>query len=346
VVGLVLTASCHLLLVLLLAVAMDVTGAEGTGAVDDPLGTSPLLGRRMSHMEVSTSGKRALDGAIPRKFSSREVGIGRRGIEYFPERRLPEDGVSRDYRSIEVDPGRRFVHFHRRNRLRTIDWGEGDSQLILEAMVIPRLGGKAPGKGGGLPKLIKYEAPEFAEDGININQDNPEGGTLAHKSHRGRSAQLDRRRRGFAKLGNIIDAGEYDDGDPRRRATAMEDIEGVAWGSVDGTGTEGKEGNVYLGRVTLDLRRAFSIPVFLSKEELRKLVVEIEIQQMDDQGRVLSYRIRKSSTNQAFNSAALQAVKEFVPSEGGNRRFAPPPQDLLRTINRSGILVRLEGRSL
>ena len=94
------------------------------------------------------------------------------------------------------------------------------------------------------------------------------------------------------------------------------------------------------------MRRAFNVPVFLSRDELKKLVVEVLIQQMDADGKIVSYQIRRESSSGAFNSAAIEAVKRFVPEEGGSKTFPQPDSEMLNLINQRGVLIRLEGRKL
>jgi hypothetical protein len=79
---------------------------------------------------------------------------------------------------------------------------------------------------------------------------------------------------------------------------------------------------------------------------LKKLVVDIEIRQMDGKGYILAYTLRRNSKSSAFDSAALEAIRRFVPSEGGTRKLPEPDAEMLNLINRRGVLVRLEGRKL
>ena len=210
-------------------------------------------------------------------------------------------------------------------------------------MLIPKLGKKAANK-YHLPRLTKYEQPERMEDGINISKENVNAEELKYKDHKHRKAQYDRKRKKKPSLADLIDAP--DDDDPRARASQLEDIVGVETGSVHGRGSEGTAGNAYLATVQTAIQRNFNVPVFLSRDELAKLVVDIEIRQMNSRGMVLAYKLRKGSSSSAFNSAALEAIRRFVPAEGGSRALPAPDLEMLSHINKRGILVRLEGRKL
>lgn len=338
-VGLASTLLTHALVLTLLLQAMDSSDHGG------PQGDAPRSHRRNPHPEVTDLQRRPIDGPVPRLSQAQELRRIRRGIVNPPRRREASGSFAPSYRSIQQAPGRRLTLSLRRSKARTIDWGPAPTDLVLEAMVVPKLG-LAPKDEKKLPRLTKYERPEYQESGINISQERENAAELEHKSFQKKEAQLDRRRkkRGFQGLGNIIDGP--DDDDPRLRATSLEFMEGVEWGSVEGTGIEGKEGNVYLSKVTTELRKVFAVPVFLTKDELNRFTVDIEIRQIDTEGHILAYKVRKYSPNQGFNNAALQAVKQFVPSEGGSKRLPAPPPDLLQYINRGGLLIRLEGKNL
>ena len=257
-------------------------------------------------------------------------------------RRTVMEAANRPYRFIELASGRRNTVSAKGKRARGIDFGEAD-QDMLTAMLVPRLGMKQadPRK---LPRLTKYEAPERVEDGINISSDNPDGKAVKFKAFDKKKAEYDRKRKKKPSLADLIDGPEDDD--ERKRPTRLEDIVGVADGAVWGEGTEGKVGDRYLAEIERSIRSSFNVPVFLSQDELKKLAVEVEIRQMDRNGRIVAYKLRRKSSSSAFDSAAVEAIKRFVSAEGGSKTLPVPKAGMLEYINRRGILVRLEGKKL
>jgi hypothetical protein len=249
----------------------------------------------------------------------------------------------RPSRFIALTQGRRSAREMVGMEERPLDWGSMLDDQALVAMVIPRLGLKQYNP-RELPRLTKYEQPERAEDGVNVSRDNLTPEDLLFKSFDHKDAQTDRRRKKPPTLSDLIDAP--DDDDPRKRPSQLEDIVGVAEGSASGEGVVGQAGDVYLGKIEQAVRQAFKVPVFLSKEELRKLVVEIRIDRMDAEGHVVAYTVKRKSGSGGFDSAAVEAVKRFVPAEGGSRTLPPPSGEMLDLINRKGLLIRLEGKRL
>ncbi len=340
--GGVVTVVVHVLLFGLLYSAMAAAPPPLPEKTEVPEVKVQLPRRRGAFGPARMGNRRYVDGLIPRKDPIPGMRYGRRDILSFPKRREADSSVGRTYRNIQPAPGRRFVTRMKQHGPRAIDWGPADG-TILQAMLIPKLGGKEfdPKK---LPKLTKYEQPEKKEAGVNVTQDNPDGEAIKHKSFEKKKAQVDRRRKKRPTLGALMDAPEDDD--PRARATQLSEIVGQKDGSVHGSALTGRAGDIYLGKVTNSVRRSFKVPVFLTAEELKKLVVEIEIRRMDKNGSIVAYTIRRKSNNEAFNGAAIEAVKRFAPSEGGSSKLPEPSPEMLDHINRRGILIRLEGKQL
>lgn len=337
-IGTALLFHAALSLLLMSAAAAD---SENPVAANSTVEEAP---RRREAAEMQTPfARRIVEGAQPRTYSHLENRFGRRTILADTGRRDSLEESGSPFRFIELSRGRKGLARTRKMKKRGIDFGPADDTDILHAMLIPKLGLKQADK-RKLPRLTKYEQPEKQEDGVNISRKNPDGEAIKHKSFKHKKAQRDRKRRKKPSLGELIDAPEDDD--PRKRATRLDNIVGSADGSTFGVGTEAKEGNVYLSRVERSIRTEFRVPVFLSQDELKKLVVEIQIQQMDDSGRIVKYKMRRKSTASAFDSAALEAIKRFVSKEGGSKTLPAPEADMLEYINKRGILVRLEGRKL
>jgi hypothetical protein len=316
------------------------TSGKSSEASQAAQGESPR--RRAAFGESALRDRRPLEGPYPRLRGFVESRVVRREILDVRGRRRQFDGNVHPYRFLELSRGRRTAERARKHDDRGIDFGPADEQILM-AMLIPKLGMKKADK-YHLPRLTKYEQPERMEDGINISRENLDAKELKRKAHKRKKAEYDRKRKKNPSLADLIDAPEDDD--PRARASQLEEIVGVATGSVHGRGTEGTEGNAYLAKVQTAIQRSFNVPVFLSREDLAKLVVDIEVRQMDGRGRILAYKLRKQSSSGAFNSAALEAIRRFVPSEGGSKTLPAPDTEMLSHINKRGILVRLEGRKL
>jgi hypothetical protein len=335
--GVVVTILFHCALVTLLLTA----GFSGPG-IAAVAKNVPGARRRPPAAQVASFDRRTSEGFQPRLQALLENGFSRRGHISSPGRRPDLPLAQRPLRFIEVARGRKAEARPLAMKVRSIDYGT--SELTpLTAMLVPRLGMKKEDK-NQLPRLTKYEQPEKVEDGINISKVNPDGTPLQFKELDPKQAQLDRKRKKKPSLDDLIDAP--DDDDPRKRPQMLESIIGSPDGETWGTGSEARAGDIYLAKVENSLRQEFRVPVFLSKDDLKKLVVEVEIRQMDASGRVVSYAMRRKSGSSAFDSAAIEAIKRFVAEEGGSRSMPAPDPAMLQNINKRGILVRLEGKKI
>lgn len=222
---------------------------------------------------------------------------------------------------------------------RPLDEVGGADIGIIEATIVPMLG-LAQARAGELPKLTKYEQPEKIEEAVNITKDNTNPEEIKNKAEAAKKAELDRQRKDRT-LAAILGAPEDDD--PRKRPTALEKIVGQRDGSVYGTGTEWKEGNVYAGKVALAIREQFTVPPFLTDIELRKLRVRIRVKKLSETGQVLDYEVMEKSGNAQFDAAAVTAIKRFVPKEGGSMKLPQPDAKTLSYVNANGMLVDLDG---
>jgi len=208
----------------------------------------------------------------------------------------------------------------------------------IEAAVVPMLG-YAEAKTGYFPKLLKYEQPERIEEAVNLSRDNPDNLPVPDQDIAARKAEIDKQRKG--RLAAILGAPEDDD--PRKRPTALERIVGSRDGSVYGNGADSKSGNVYAGKVALAIRQQFTVPPFVSQAELGNLRVRIRVSRMDAAGHVLEFEILEKCANPGFNAAAVQAIKQFVPKEGGRAALPVPDGQTLSYINSRGMMIDLDG---
>lgn len=211
---------------------------------------------------------------------------------------------------------------------------------VIEASVIPRLGLAKPAK-GQLPRFLKYEQVEKIEESVNINKKNEKPQQLKNKKIKAKKPQLDRRRKNL-DLGEIL-GDAPDDEDPRARATALDRIVGQADGSVNGTGSEAREGSVFAAKVGEAIRAQFTVPPFIPQQRLKNLRVRIKILKIDATGQILDYRIVNRSGEDSFNNAAIFAIKRFAVKEGGALHLPSPDSKTLELVNRRGIVVDLDG---
>ncbi|MCB9729881.1 MAG: TonB family protein [Deltaproteobacteria bacterium] len=211
---------------------------------------------------------------------------------------------------------------------------------VLEAALMPALGAVEP-EPDKLPELQTYEQPEIIEDGINLDKDNPPPEEVKKKEFDPEPAKRDPKRKD-KKLEDILK--DFDEDDPRKRATSLDRIIGHSEGEVGGQGTEVRAGNMYGMQMTRALRKVFVVPPFLDEASLKKLRMRVVVERISAQGEILSYKVDKPSGNRAFDDAALDAVRQFVPSEGGSKSFPAPDPDVLRDLNARGIRIDLDGR--
>jgi hypothetical protein len=212
---------------------------------------------------------------------------------------------------------------------------------VIEAMVIPRLG--LAKKRRGMPKLVKYEQPAKAKDGINIKKKNAASKKVKHKAPKKKKADLDKRRKKppEKKLLSAI-MGHVDD-DPRKRATALDNIIGVSGGSVHGSGREASPGNVYAGKVARLMQRHFVVPTSIPRDELKKLKVRVRISKIGARGEVLTYSIIQRSKSAAYNLASEALIHKFSSKDGGKQRLPEPDPVTLGHVNQHGMIVDLDG---
>lgn len=209
---------------------------------------------------------------------------------------------------------------------------------MIEASIIPMLG-MADAKPGTFPKLVKYEQPEKIEEAVNITKTPTSRDKPPVQDVRAKKAEVDRKRKDT--LTDILGAPEDDD--PRKRPTELSRIVGSPDGSVHGSGTEFKAGNIYAGKVSLALREQFTVPPFLSDADLKKLKVRIKVTKINSSGQILGYQVVQRSSDNRFNAAAVQAVKRFSPKDGGSAYLPAPDEATLVFINQRGMVIDLDG---
>lgn len=209
---------------------------------------------------------------------------------------------------------------------------------ILEAMVVPALGGVEPDP-RQLPRLEAYEEAERVEEAINLENPDPKLEKLL-KSDRPQEAKLDPLRRDSA-LDALLDTRNDD---PRVDRKDIARITGFKDGEVGGQGLELKRGNIYSRKVARELSRFFTVPPFLDDASLKKLQVRVRVTRMSFDGAILAYQVVSRSGDRTFDDAAIATIKRFSTLDGGSQRLPAPDAEVLRFINARGLTVTLDGR--
>ena len=210
---------------------------------------------------------------------------------------------------------------------------------LIEVAVIPLLGEKEPDP-KALPELVKYEQPETVQDGINIENENPEPQPIPLKENLPKPAEIDKRRK--KSLDDILSPR---DEDPRKRASALDKIIGNPRGSVYGSDATGKEGDLLLGQVQTELRRQFVVPTSLTDAEIRRLKADVTLK-LSAKGDVDGYAFVHRSGNSQFDSAVEAALKRFIPREGGIRKLPQLTPEVVAAINGRRYFFTFDGARL
>ena len=148
--------------------------------------------RRGVHAEARPHKRRQIEGPWHRAAGFSEQRFDRRVAILATTRRAADAEINYPFRSLTYGPGRRGRAAGWTRERRGLDFPPRENE-VLEAMLIPKLGGKKvdPRK---LPKLVKYEQPEKHEDAVNIRMETAEKKKLK-KAARRKKAELDRKRK-------------------------------------------------------------------------------------------------------------------------------------------------------
>jgi hypothetical protein len=137
-----------------------------------------------------------------------------------------------------------------------------------------------------------------------------------------------------AALDNLID----------RTREFAEDVEyeqeGDPNGLREGTATTAREGDIYQGKLVLFFRRNFTVNNMVTDPEKLVAVAAIEI---EDDGRLRSVEIVKSSGDALFDNDVMGSVQALIQSGAS---IPEPPPDLASTYYGKTISVRFSGKDL
>jgi len=209
-----------------------------------------------------------------------------------------------------------------------------------EAALIPALGAVEPDP-SQLPKLQTYEQKEIVEDGVNLTKENVKALEDLKKAFDPEEAKRDPENEKM-KLSDLLK--DFEEDDPRKRATDLSRIVGRSDGDVDGSGFEKREGARYAREVTRALKKVFKPPVHIPEAALKGLRFIVKVQRLTSEGEIAKYKILRRSGKAAYDNAAEAAIQQFVPKKGGTKTFPPPPTEVLRYVNSKGMKLDLDGK--
>ncbi|TNF29250.1 MAG: hypothetical protein EP329_16235 [Deltaproteobacteria bacterium] len=223
-----------------------------------------------------------------------------------------------------------------RQRRRHLEESPLDAPEILEAAMIPALGGVTPDP-RRLPEIETVEQAARVEDAINIGNQDPELKKLL-KADKPKEAKLD-------PLSNTSPLDQFtSNDDPRANAKSLENLTGVSTGEIGGQGSEWRPGHEYSRRVARAIKPYFTVPPFIDEVTLKSLKVKVKVTRMSVDGSVLAFRVVSKSGDTTFDDAAINAIKKFSEPDGGSKKLPPPDTKVLAFINAKGLDITLDGR--
>ncbi|MFT7579214.1 MAG: hypothetical protein ACI9MR_000876 [Myxococcota bacterium] len=234
--------------------------------------------------------------------------------------------------------GQRCAAVERRRRRAAPEPPPLEELEIIEATLIPALGEADPEETKKLPEIVAYEQPEKVEEAINIDNEFYTPKPLI-KAPETLEAKLEPDKP-KSDLSKLID---YDNTDPRANRKSLDSIIGTSDGDAHGQGYDKRAGNRYSGKASRAIQRVFKTPPFLDAFTMRTLKTRVLVTRLGFGGEIQSYRIIKRSGNKGFDEAALAAIKQFVPAQGGSKALPMPPKEVLLHINTKGLTITLDG---
>lgn len=209
---------------------------------------------------------------------------------------------------------------------------------VLDAALVPALGSVAPDP-RRLPEIETFERPEVFEEAVNLSTEARE---LREIIKRPEAADAMKDPKNKETL--LRDLLSDEPLDPRAKAKDLSRLTGMKEGEVGGQGTELRLGSVYSSKVSKEIEKVFKVPPFLDENTLKTLKVRIQISRMTFDGAIEEYRIVSKSGDKSYDDAAIAAIRQFSPKEGGSKRLPTPDPEVLRFINAKGLTLTLDGR--
>jgi hypothetical protein len=232
---------------------------------------------------------------------------------------------------------RRCRQMEKRQRRLDLEPAPIETPEILEAAMIPALGAVDP-DARRLPEIQTFERPELFEDGVNLDGEPTKLDKLMkdleHKEELKDPKSKD-------KLDKLLSDEEPD---PRARARDLSRLTGFKEGEIGGQGMELRLGSTYSTKVAREISKVFKTPPFLDDVTLKKLQLKVQVSRMSFDGEIEEFRVVTRSNDRSFDDAAIAAIKQFVPKEGGQKHLPVPEPEILRFINSKGLTITLDGR--
>jgi hypothetical protein len=188
-----------------------------------------------------------------------------------------------------------------------------------------------------LPEIETFERPEIFENGVNLTEPSKLDKLLKDMEHKEELKDPKRK----DKLKDLISKDEVD---PRARPKDLSRLTGFKEGEVGGQGMELRLGSAYSAKVAREISSVFRTPPFLDDATLKNLKVRVSVTRMGFDGSIDVFRIVSKSGDPSFDDAAIAAIKQYVPSEGGTKQLPTPEPEVLRFINSKGLTITLDGR--
>ncbi len=212
-----------------------------------------------------------------------------------------------------------------------------DIEPVTIKVQVATLGMKEPDP-KKLPEIQKFEEPEHVETAVNVEETPQRFKPKTLQDFKRRKEQLDKRRkRQKRKLRNLFNL----DDDPRANATRLQDKFGLQSGDVRGVGFTQSELDTYYAKLALELHRRFFVPASLSRGQLKDKKLYVIIKVATD-GTIIAYKLSRGTGHKGFRLAAVAAIKQFMPQEGGQFRLPSPPDGVGKAL-RKGVKVLFDG---
>jgi hypothetical protein len=116
------------------------------------------------------------------------------------------------------------------------------------------------------------------------------------------------------------------------------DPNGVEWG----TETEGREGDIYLGKLVAFFKQDWSVPTTMSPDEVKKLVTKVTVQINKDQS-IGSFQVVGSSGQPLFDQSVTDRLQQLRESHAV---IPDPPEELAKQYLGQKISIRFKGSEL
>lgn len=115
------------------------------------------------------------------------------------------------------------------------------------------------------------------------------------------------------------------------------DPEGVPWG----TDTEGREGDIYLGKLVAFFQNGWTLPTTLGRDQVKSLVTKISVQ-ITPSGQVGAFEIVGPSGNALFDQSVNERLQQLRAVQA---RVPEPPIEVAGDFLGRTIMVRFLGRN-